>query len=336
MLFRHPPFLPHPVFLRLKCQDNPFSCSRVSYSPVSPFINMRRWIIITALACTTLVITGAVGVGELLTGAAPTAVESLSSSLSSDFPVESVQIPITAQSGDSNASVHGWLKRGMHGGGMVLLVHSIRSNRVEMLSRARFLNAEGYGVLLIDLQAHGETPGDRITFGARESEDVEASVAYLRKNFPSERIGAIGVSLGAAAIVLAKHALKLDAVVLESLHPTIEEAVENRLRLHLGGFGPSLSPLLLSQLSFRLNLTPEELSPITRIGDLNAPLLLISGTDDRHTTVAETERLFAAARQPKEIWIVPGGGHFNMHAYAGREYEERILDFFDRHMREQK
>lgn len=300
---------------------------------------MRRWILIgllALLACVAAIIIGAIGVGELLSGAAPTSVDSLSSSVSSDFPVESVRIPVNGRSDEADASVHGWLKRGAHGSGVVLLVHSIRSNRVEMLSRAKFLNAEGYGVLLIDLQAHGETSGDRITFGARESEDVEAAVAYLRKSFPSEQVAAIGVSLGAAAIVLAKHALKLDAVVLESLHPTIEEAVDNRLRLHLGEFGPTLSPLLLSQLSFRLNLTPGELNPISRIGDLNAPLLLISGTDDRHTTVAETEMLFATARQPKEMWIVPGGGHFNMHAYAGKEYEDRILDFFEHYLRKRK
>jgi uncharacterized protein len=300
---------------------------------------MRRWILIglsALLACVAAIIIGAIGVGELLSGAAPTSVDSLSGSVSSDFPVESVQIPVHGRSDEPDASVHGWLKRGAHGSGVVLLVHSIRSNRVEMLSRAKFLNAEGYGVLLIDLQAHGETPGDRITFGARESEDVEAAVAYLRENFPSEQVAAIGVSLGAAAIVLAKHALKLDAVVLESLHPTIEEAVENRLQLHLGEFGLTLSPLLLSQLSFRLNLTPGELNPISRIGELNAPLLLISGTDDRHTTVAETEKLFATARQPKEMWIVPGGGHFNMHAYAGKEYEDRILDFFEHYLRKRK
>ncbi len=264
---------------------------------------MRRWILTGVSACVAAIILGAIGVGELLTGAVPTSVDSLSGSVSSDFPVESVQIPINATS------------------------------RVEMLSRAKFLNAQGYGVFLIDLQGHGETFGDRITFGARESEDVEAAVAFLRKSFPSERIAAIGVSLGAAAIVLASHPLRLDAVVLESLHPTIEESVENRLRLHLGEFGPALSPLLLWQLSFRLGISPGELNPITRVGNLNAPLLLISGTDDRHTTVAETERLFEAARQPKEMWIVPGGGHFNMHAYAGKEYEYRILDFLESYMR---
>ena len=289
---------------------------------------MRRLILI-GLSFIAALLLAAVGVGELLSGAVPTAVNTLST----DLAVEPVQISPNSRSGGISAPVHGWLVRGVRRHGMVLLVHSIRSNRVEMLSRARFLNEQGYGTLLIDLQAHGETPGDRITFGARESEDVEAAVAYLRNSFPGERLGAIGVSLGAAAIVLAKPPLRLDAVVLESLHPTIREAVENRLRLHLGQFGPILAPLLLSQILLRLNISPEELDPINRIGDLNAPLLLISGTDDRHTTVAETQRLFDAARQPKELWIVPGGGHFNMHTYAGKEYENHISDFLEWYLR---
>lgn len=293
---------------------------------------MRRLILLGVLAlfsCIAAILLVAVGVGELLSGAAPTAVNTLST----DFPVEPVQIPLGTHLREENSAVHGWLARGTQGEGAVLLVHSIRSNRVEMLSRARFLNEQGYSVLLIDLQAHGETPGDRITFGLRESEDVEAAVAYLHNTFPGERIAAIGVSLGAAAIVLAKNPLRLDAVVLESLHPTIKEAVENRLKLHLGQIGPVFSPLLLSQLSFRLNASADELNPISRIGDLNAPLLLISGTDDQHTTMAEAERLFDAARQPKEIWIVPGGGHFNMHAYAGKEYENRISGFLQWYLR---
>jgi fermentation-respiration switch protein FrsA (DUF1100 family) len=76
------------------------------------------------------------------------------------------------------------------------------------------------------------------------------------------------------------------------------------------------------------------LNPISHIDNLGAPVLLISGSVDQHTRMAETERLFAAAREPKEIWIVPGGGHFNMHAYAGREYEHRITDFLDWHLRD--
>ena len=55
---------------------------------------MRRWILIgplALLACVAAIIIGAIGVGELLSGAAPTSVDSLSGSVSSDFPVESVR-----------------------------------------------------------------------------------------------------------------------------------------------------------------------------------------------------------------------------------------------------
>ena len=263
-------------------------------------------------------------IGQLLTGPASTAV----GTLVTDFPAKPVQFPA-----DAEFPVHGWLVYGEPDKGVVLLVHSIRSNRLEMLSRARFLNERGYSVLLIDLQAHGESPGKRITFGARESESVDAAVAFLRETFPREKIGAIGVSLGAAAIVLAKHAIKLDAVILESLHPTVEEAVENRLKLHFGEHGSALLPLILFQFSFYLDIPIGELSPITEIDNLNIPLLLISGTNDAHTTLPETERLFAAAREPKEIWIIPGAGHFNMHSYAGRTYEDRTLAFLFQHLR---
>ncbi len=285
---------------------------------------MLHKITIQILALIIVITLGAFAIGALLTGPAPSAV----GTLSADFPVESIQIP-----GTNGSTVHGWLSYGKPGGSVVLLAHSMRSNRLEMLSRARFLRDQGYSVLLIDLHAHGETTGERITFGLRESESIVASVAFLRDTFPQERIGAIGTSLGAAAIVLAKPDLKLDAVILESLHPTIEEAVDNRLKLHFGSYGSVLLPIMLSQLSFYLDTSMDKLNPITRINDLNSPVLLISGTSDAHTTQSETERLYAAARTPKELWIVTGARHFNMHSYAGKEYEQRITAFLSRYLR---
>lgn len=281
-------------------------------------------ITVQILALITVITLVIFAIGALLTGPAPSAV----GTLSADFPVESIQIPVA-----TGSTVHGWLSYGESGGSVVLLTHSMRSNRLEMLSRARFLREQGYSVLFIDLHAHGETIGEKITFGLRESESVAASVAFLRNTFPHERIGVIGTSLGAAAIVLAKQDLKLDAVILESLHPTIEEAVDNRLKLHFGSYGSVLLPIMLSQLSFYLDTSMDELSPITRINDLNSPILFISGTNDAHTTQSETERLYAAARTPKELWIVPGARHFNMHSYAGKEYERRITAFLSHYLR---
>lgn len=284
---------------------------------------MLHKLLIQILAFIFAIMLSIFAIGTILTASAPTAV----GVLITDFPVESVQIPDT-----DGPTVHGWLVYGKPGNGVVLLVHSMRSNRLEMLSRARFLKDQGFTVLFIDLQAHGETVGDNITFGLRESKNVEAAVTFLRKTFPAERIGAIGTSLGAAAIVLAKQDLGLNAVILESLHPTIEEAVENRLKLHFGEYGVLLLPLMLWQLSFYLDTSMDALSPITHINNLNSPVLFISGTNDMHTTQLETERLFEAARIPKDLWIVPGARHFNMHTYAGREYELRVNAFLSEYL----
>ncbi|WP_295628225.1 alpha/beta hydrolase [uncultured Nitrosomonas sp.] len=284
---------------------------------------MLHKLLIQILAFIFAILLSIFAIGTILTASAPTAV----GVLTTDFPVESVQIPDI-----DGPTVHGWLVYGKSGNGVVLLVHSMRSNRLEMLSRARFLKDQGFTVLFIDLQAHGETTGDNITFGLRESKNVEVAVTFLRKAFPAERIGAIGTSLGAAAIVLAKQDLGLNAVILESLHPTIEEAVENRLKLHFGEFGVLLLPLMLWQLSFYLDTSMDALSPIAQINNLNSPVLFISGTNDMHTTQSETERLFEAARIPKDLWIVTGARHFNMHTYAGREYELRVIAFLSKYL----
>lgn len=283
-----------------------------------------RWLLNQIIAIPAVILISLFAVVQLLTGPASMPVDTLSA----DLPVKAVQFPLNAES-----PIHAWLVYGEPGKGVVLLVHSIRSNRLEMLSRARFLNKHGYSALLIDLPAHGESPGKRITFGARESDSIESAVTFLRQTFPHEKIGAIGVSLGAAAIVLVKQSLKLDAIILESLHPTINEAIENRLKLHFGEYGAFLLPLILWQFSFFLDVPIEELNPITKIDNLNSPLLLISGTNDAHTTLPETERLFASAREPKELWIVPGAGHFNMHSYAGRTYEQNVLAFLQQYLR---
>jgi fermentation-respiration switch protein FrsA (DUF1100 family) len=205
-----------------------------------------------------------------------------------------------------------------------------------MLRRARFLNRAGYATLLIDLPAHGESSGDRVTFGAREAAGVVAALDYMRRELPSERIGVIGVSLGAASTVLAHPKPAPDAVILESMYPTIDEALANRLMMRFGPIGASLAPLLLWQLPFRTGLSAQDLRPIQHLPSLGAPVLIISGAEDKHTTWTETQRIFDAASEPKELWQVTGAAHVDLHAFLPEAYERRVLDFLARHLRDER
>lgn len=227
--------------------------------------------------------------------------------------------------------VEGWFVPGQ-GRGAILLLHGIRSDRRAMVERASFLHAQGYAVLLVDLPGQGESMAPAVTFGLRESEGVRAALEWLRREAPGQRIGVIGTSLGAAALVLCRDCPPVDAVVLESMYPTIEEAVEDRLRMRVGPLGRPLARLLLWQLPLRLDIEPAQLHPIARLPEIAAPLLIAAGSADLHTTLAETQRIFAAAREPKSLWVVDGAAHVDLHAHAPAEYERRVGDFLARHL----
>jgi len=229
---------------------------------------------------------------------------------------------------ESGSTLHGWFMLGKAGTGAIVLMHGVRSNRLSMLNRAKFLSRAGYGVLLFDFQAHGESSGTHITFGSLESKDARAAIQFLRDNAPGEKIGVVGVSMGGAAAILATPPLSVDAMVIEMVYPTINEAVNDRLTLRLGSWARILTPLLIVQLRPRLGVDPAQLRPIDHVNQLTFPKLFIAGADDQHTTIEESRRLYETACAPKELWIVPGAAHVDLHEAARIEYELRLLNFF--------
>jgi fermentation-respiration switch protein FrsA (DUF1100 family) len=229
--------------------------------------------------------------------------------------------------------VAGWFVPGRPGEGAVLLLHGVRSNRLQMLARARWLQREGIACLLVDLPSHGESSGERITFGRREALGVQAALGWLRGKLPGEKLGGIGVSLGGASLLFAERRPELDALVLESVYPTITDAVQDRLVARLGPAGAWAAPLLLLQIPLRLGFGVHELRPIEAVAAVRAPLLMASGTEDRSTHWAETERLFAAAPEPKTLWPVPGAAHVDLHDHDAAAYEARLLPWLQHHLR---
>lgn len=235
----------------------------------------------------------------------------------------------------SGSLIHAWLMRGRDGGGSVLLLHGVGSNRSSMLGRAQFLHDEGFTVLAPDFQAHGESPGDHVTFGARESLDAAAAMKYLHDVVPAEPIGVIGVSMGGAATLLGPGPIAANAFVLESVYPTIRQAVSDRLATWFGplrGIGRLFTPAVIDIVGSEIGVSEADLQPISRIGRIHAPLLLISGTDDPYTPLAEAESLYARAPSPKSFWAVVGAGHEDLHAFEGREYERRVGNFLRRYL----
>lgn len=236
-----------------------------------------------------------------------------------DFPALTVSIP-----GDGHVVAGSWLDVGADSP-IVLLLHGMRGDRLSTLPRARVLVEAGFSVLMIDQQAHGETPGEIITLGWRESADVRAALAWLRTQAPGRRIGVIGVSLGGASALLGPDPLRCDALVLEAVHPTLRSAVRTRV-------GPILAELLLVQIEPRMGLSVEQLDPIRSIGKIGAPVMVVGGDLDPWTPVTDTQELFAAAPEPKRLWTVKFAVHQDFAQFDPTGYRMNVVGFLRRHL----
>jgi fermentation-respiration switch protein FrsA (DUF1100 family) len=75
---------------------------------------------------------------------------------------------------------------------------------------------------------------------------------------------------------------------------------------------------------------PDPISVVARIAP--RALLLIAPQADQLISWHQSERLFAAAGEPKELFLVPDAGHAEAYAMAPEAYRSRVLAFLERHL----
>jgi hypothetical protein len=110
-----------------------------------------------------------------------------------------------------------------------------------------------------------------------------------------------------------------------------ERGPSSRSGQGLPGFLASLvSHLIMWLMGLRLGCSLSEADPVRWVGKI-APraLFIIQGALDPFITVEEARELYAAAGEPKEIWIVPEAGHREADRRHTEEYYHRVLAFFD-------
>jgi uncharacterized protein len=222
---------------------------------------------------------------------------------------------------DDGTTLRAWFRNGRPGGGAVLILHGLGADHRDMIPRALALTEAGYATLLLDFRGHGRSTESETTWGLRESEDASAALAWLRESSPDERVGVIGVSMGGAAALLGSAPLKADAIVLESVYPTLDDAIRNRMATWLGPIGALAAPLFKHVVASVRGVSLAALRPIDRIEDVTVPLLVAAGTHDPYTPIGEARALFERApKGRKQFWSVKGAGHHDLYLSAPSEY----------------
>ncbi|MCB0196402.1 MAG: alpha/beta fold hydrolase [Anaerolineae bacterium] len=237
---------------------------------------------------------------------------------------------ITLTTGDG-LKITGWYIPGIQPHA-IIVVHGIHANRRTVLPEANILAEAGYHLLMIDLRGHGLSDGDQISYGYREALDVQAAVDYLDALPEIDKIGVLGTSLGGATVVRAAAIdERIDAVVIESSYSSLPEAIDDGFD-NLSFFPKwPFAPLFVRLAEWRLGLKAEQVDSARDLAGFQPrPVLIIHGLEDQLFPPEHAKRMFAAAQEPKDLWLIEGLRHANPVPGREAEYQERVVRFFER------
>jgi uncharacterized protein len=250
-----------------------------------------------------------------------------------DLVVEDVRFSAGVDSEllQSSVELAGWTIHSVHGAPAVVLVHGFKSSREEMLPWARFLHDAGYNVLLFDTRGCGRSGGATVGLGATEPRDISLAVEAARDQFGTTKVAVFGISLGAGAAILAASTdPNISAVVADSPWTDQDLQLSRLSFLPIGSLRVPLPPYGIAAVNALVGADVTKARPLDAIARIAPrPIFLIHSADDDNATtpVDGTRRLFAAAGEPKTLWIAPRGGHVGAINASPAAYRARVLDF---------
>jgi len=241
---------------------------------------------------------------------------------------------VTAPDG---ALLRGWKVRPRDPNGLwVLVFHGVADNRVGVIGQAEMLLGAGYGVVMMDARAHGESGGAMATYGWLEREDTRAVVDALVVSEQPAHIFALGESMGAGiALQSAGVDPRIEAVVAEAPFASLREASYDYAGLQeyplLGKtlFAPG-AWLMLYRGGRLAGFPAAGVSVEKAAAQRPFPVLLICDTADTTLPCRHARRIYAAASGPKSLWVVPGAFHTGAIAFFPAEFQRRVLSFYAR------
>jgi pimeloyl-ACP methyl ester carboxylesterase len=174
------------------------------------------------------------------------------------------------------------------------------------------------GVITFDFRGHGRS-GGLSTLGDKEIEDLDVAVRYARE-LGYRRVVTIGFSMG-GSVVLRHAALHrgVDAVIsVSGPGRWYYRGTVAMRRVHLAAerrLGRAFTRYVLNtRISPDGWPIPDPMPPAEAAARISpTPVLIVHGDQDMYFPPDHGQQLYEAAREPKELWLIPGFGHAERH-----------------------
>lgn len=201
----------------------------------------------------------------------------------------------------------------------------------DMLGIGAAMWRRGMNCLLFDYRGRGTSDPYINTLGLLETDDTLAAVEYALSRAPNLPIGLIGYSMGGAVSVMAAaRDERIGAVVADSPFASQHEVIKMYIRNNLRWLPSSPAARLFE--SF-LPYDVRKVEPIRDVSSLSPrAVMFIHGNCDTLTDPRDSEALYEAAGEPKELWLLPDVDHCGAYFADRVAYVERVGAFLERHL----
>jgi len=222
--------------------------------------------------------------------------------------------------------LHGWWLPTEKPLGTVLFLHGNAENISTHIASVAWLPAAGFNVFLFDYRGYGLSQGNPSFKGLHQ--DVEAALATVKQRKDvSPNIVLFGQSLGASIAVTSladsKYRDSVSALIIDSAFAGFRQIAREKLS-DVWITWPFQWPLSLG-----FDNTYKPLEAISRIHPI--PVLIIHGGADKVVPVHHAEQLYAAAQEPKQLWIVSDSGHIQ--SLNSLNMRQRFLSYLGKMIR---
>jgi pimeloyl-ACP methyl ester carboxylesterase len=247
-----------------------------------------------------------------------------------DLPFEVQEVTFA---GGDGLTMAGWFVPPQNGATIILL-HGYGGNRTAMIWHAQVLVKAGYGVLMYDERASGESEGTQRSYGWQDPADVGGALAYLnrRPEVNPGRIGIAGCSIGGQiALQGAAYYPEIGAVWADG--PALVRAADNPPPENWATGIFFISNYIIDWMSEQqlgVEAPPPMIEIIGKIAP--RPIMLVGGGMPLCYAGSEAphvERFAAYAGENADTWIIPEAHHCDGPVQRPEEYSARMVGFFN-------
>ena len=228
---------------------------------------------------------------------------------------------VSFQSAD-NIELFGWfLPATQDAAGTILFLHGNAENISTHISAVVWLPEAGFNVFLFDYRGYGASAGSPSLAGAQKDIDAAMCTLLERTDIDTYRVVVYGQSLGGALaaynIALSPYRNHVRALIVDSAFSSYTGITREKL----ASIWLTWPFQWLASVSVDENYSP--LPTIKKISPI--PLLVIHGDQDAIVPVHHGRRLYDAALEPKQLWVIPETGHIQ--AVRQSSLRERFIAY---------